>query len=52
MALNTTKIEYIAACSSSSEALWLQKMLSGLFDIEMGATCIYCDKSKHIDIKY
>ena len=42
-------------------------MLSGLFDLELDATCIYCDnqsciklyknlvfhdKSKHIDIKY
>ena len=65
--LNTTKVEYIDACSASSEVVWLRKMLSGLFDLEMEATCIYCDnqsciklsenpvfhdKSKHIDIKY
>ena len=67
VALSTTEVEYIAACSASSEAVWLQKMLSGLFDLEMDATCIYCDnqscinlsenpvfhdKSKHIEIKY
>ena len=41
--LNTTKTEYIATCSASSKAMWLRKMLSGLFDLEMDATCIYCD---------
>ena len=65
--LSTTEAEYIAACSASSEAVWLRKMLSRLFDLEMDATCIYCDnqsciklsenpvfhdKSKHIEIKY
>ena len=65
--LNTTEAECIIAFSSSSEAMWLRKMLSGLFDLEMDATCIYCDnqsciklsenpvfhdKSKHIEIKY
>ena len=67
VALSTTKAEYIVACSTSSEVVWLRKMLSCLFDLEMDATCIYCDnqsciklfenpvfhdKSKHIDIKY
>ena len=41
--LSTTKAEYIDACLASSEAVWLQKMLSGLFDLEMDATCTYCD---------
>ena len=67
VALSTTEVEYIVACSASSEVVWLRKMLSGLFDLEMDATCIYCDnqsciklsenpvfhdKSKHIEIKY
>ena len=67
VALSTIEAEYIAACSASSEAVWLRKMLSGLFDLEMDVTCIYCDnqsciklsknpvfhdKSKHIEIKY
>lgn len=43
VALSTTEAEYIAACSASSEAVWLRKMLLGLFDLEMDATCIYCD---------
>ena len=58
VALSTTEKEYIVACSASSEAVFLRKMLSGLFDLEMDATCIYCDNqsciklSKHIEIKY
>ena len=47
--------------------MWLRKLLSRLFDLELDATCIYCnnqsciklsenpvfhDKSKHIEIKY
>ena len=67
MALITAEAEYIAACSACSKAVWLRKLLSGLFDLELDATCIYCDnqsciklsenpvfhdKSKHIDIKY
>ena len=46
---------------------WLRKLLSNLFDLQMDATCIYCDnqscvklsenpvfhnKLKHIEIKY
>ena len=67
IALNTTEVEYIAACSASCEAIWLRKLLTGLFDLEMKATVILCDnqscikmtdntifhdKSKHIDIRY
>ena len=52
VALNTTEAEYIAACSTSSKVVWLRKMLARLFDLEMDATCIYYDKSKHIEIKY
>ena len=67
MALSTTEAEYIAACAACSEAVWLRKMISGLFDLQLEATWIYCDnqsciklsenpvfhdKSKHIEIKY
>jgi hypothetical protein len=40
VALNTTEAEYIAACSASSEAMWLRKLLAGLFDLKLEATCI------------
>ena len=67
VALSTAKAEYIAACSASCEAVWLRKLLLDLFDLELEATCIFCDnqscvklpenpvfhdKSKHIEIKY
>jgi hypothetical protein len=67
VALSTAKAEYIAACSASGEVVWLQKLLTGLFHLELEVTCIFCDnqsciklsknlvfhdKSKHIEIKY
>jgi hypothetical protein len=67
VALITVEVEYIAARSASNEAVWLRKLLAGLFDLELEATCIWCenqscvnlseksvfhDKSKHIEIKY
>jgi hypothetical protein len=67
VALSTVEAEYIAACSTCSEAVWLRKLLAGLFDLELEETCIFCDnqscikltenpvfhdKSKHIEIKY
>jgi hypothetical protein len=54
-------------CSASSEVVWLRKLLVGLFDLKLEATCIWCDnqscvklsentvfhdKSKHIEIRY
>jgi hypothetical protein len=62
IALSTIEAEYIVACSASCEAIWLRKLLTGLFDLEMEAIVILCDnqsctenlvfhdKSKHIEI--
>jgi hypothetical protein len=67
MALNTAEAEYIAVSVASREVVWLQKLLAGIFDLELEATLIHCDnqscvklsenpifhdKSKHIEIKY
>ena len=67
MALSTAKVDYVAACSASCEAVWLRKLLFDIFDLQLDATCIHCDnqscvklsenlvfhdKSKHIEIKY
>jgi hypothetical protein len=67
VALSTIEAEYIAACSANHEAMWLQKLLIGLFKLEMEATMILCDnqscikmtenpvfydKMKHIKIRY
>jgi hypothetical protein len=48
IALSTTEAEYIAACSSSGEAIWIQMLLTDLFDLEMEATVILCDNQSCI----
>jgi hypothetical protein len=67
IALSTTEVEYINACSASCEAIWLRKLLTSLFDLEMEEIVILCnnmscikmtenhvfhDNSKHIEIRY
>ena len=66
VALSIYEAKYVIACSASCEAVWLRKLLFDLFDLQLDATCIYCnsqscvkfsenpvfhDKSKHIEIK-
>ena len=43
MALSIAKAEYVTACSAGCEIVWIRKLLSDPFDLELGATCIYCD---------
>ena len=67
VSLGIAEVDYVAACSASCEAVWIRKLLYELFDLQLDATCIYCDnqscvnlsknlifhdKSKHIEIKY
>jgi hypothetical protein len=67
ISLSTVEVEYIAACSASCEAIWIWKLFTGFFDLEMEDTMILCDnrsclnmtenlvfhdKSKHIEIWY
>jgi hypothetical protein len=67
VALSTTEAWYVATYATSHEEVWLWKLLTGLFDIAMEATCILCknqscmklsenpmfhDRSKHIEIRY
>ena len=67
MALSTTEAEYVVACSTSCEAIWLRKILYDLFDLQLDANCIHYDnqscmkllenpvfhdRSKHIEIEY
>jgi hypothetical protein len=67
VALISAEAEYMTSNRSSCEALWLGKMLVGLFDVQLRPTVIYCDnqsciklsenpifhdQSKHIDIHY
>jgi hypothetical protein len=43
VSLSMDEEEYVAACVTSLEAVWLRKLLTGLFDIAMEMTCILCD---------
>jgi hypothetical protein len=67
VALSTTEAKYIAACEACTEAIWLRKLISDLFDQILESTIIHCDNQscirllehpmfherlKHIDIKY
>ena len=67
VALSSAEAEYMAASQVACEAIWMQKILVGLFDQRMDPTVIYCDnqsciklsknpvfhdRSKHIDIWY
>ena len=49
VALSTAEAEYIAACSASCEAIWIQKLMLGLFDLEMDTTEILCDNQSCIE---
>jgi hypothetical protein len=48
IALSKTEAEYIATCFSNYEAIWLRKLLTGLFDLDMEATMILCDNHSWI----
>jgi hypothetical protein len=67
VSLNILEVEYIADNVTSHEAVWIHKLLSGVFDQELETTLIHCDnqicvkisenaifhdKSKHNEIKY
>ena len=60
-------VESVATCLASYKTVWLQNLLSDLFDIQLDVTCIFYenqsymdlsknpvfhDNSKHIDIKF
>ena len=67
IALSTTEAKYMDANTESREAVWLRKILVGLFGQIPGPTVIHCDnrsciqmlvnllfhnKTKYIDIRY
>jgi hypothetical protein len=41
VALSTAEAKYIAACDACTEAVWLRKPVSGLFDQVLDSTVIY-----------
>ena len=67
VALSSVEAEYMAASLAACEAIWMRKILVGLFGFHLEPTVIYCDKqsciklsdnpvfhdrSKHIDMRY
>ena len=67
VALSIDESEYVATFSASCDAVWLRKILSDIFELQLDATCIHCDnqscmklsenpvshdKLKHIEINY
>jgi hypothetical protein len=67
MELNTSEAGYITTSVAIHEGVWLQKLLAGIFDLELEPTLIHCDnkscvklienpvfhdRSKHTKIKY
>jgi hypothetical protein len=48
IALNTTEVEYMAACEACTEETWLRKLISNLFDQIPESTIIYCDNQSCI----
>jgi hypothetical protein len=43
VALSTAEAEYIAAWDACTEAVWLRKLISKLFDQVLDSTVIYYD---------
>jgi hypothetical protein len=43
MSLSTTEAEFIAACESTKEAVWLRSLLSEIICVNNGSTPLLCD---------
>jgi phosphoribosyl-AMP cyclohydrolase len=66
VALSTTESEYMAATHASKEAVWLQRLCSGIGLVQQAVriecdsqsaiflvkNLAYCSKTKHIDVQY
>ena len=50
VALSTAEAEYIVACSTSCESIWLRKLMSVLFNLVLDTIVILCDNQSCIKI--
>jgi hypothetical protein len=50
IALDTTEVEYIVACDACTEAVWLCKLVFGLFDQVLNSAVIYCNNHSYVKI--
>ena len=48
VSLSTDEAEYIASCFAFCEAIWLRKLMSRLFDIELDTTIIFYDNQSFV----
>src|SRR5271156_859681 len=48
ISLSTAEAEYIAACTACCEAIWIRRLLAGLFDLRLVETTILCDNQSCI----
>jgi hypothetical protein len=48
--LNTSEAEYIIASVASCEVVWFQKLLAGIFDLELEPTLIHCDNQSCVKL--
>jgi hypothetical protein len=50
MALSSAEAEYMAASQAACEAIWMRKILVGLFGSHLDPTVIHCDNQSCIKI--
>jgi hypothetical protein len=50
VALSLAEAEYMAASQATCEAIWMRKVLVGLFGSHLDPTVIYCDNRSCIKI--
>ena len=50
VAPSTIEAEYVVDCSASCEAVWLRKILSDIFDLQLDATCIHYDNQSCVKL--
>jgi hypothetical protein len=50
VALSSAEAEYMAAIQAACEAIWMRKILVGLFGSHLDPTMIYCDNQSCIKI--
>ena len=50
VALSIAEAEHITSCSASCESIWLRKMMSGLFDMDLDTTVILCDNQSCLNM--
>ena len=50
MALSSVEAEHMAASQAACEAIWMRKILVGLFGYHMDPTVIHCDNQSYIKL--